>query len=79
MTRAQRIQEAIGYQSCAVVEAINEDLKEAIGAGLLPSADVLVIVGEAQFGKFKRRSTFCGIARKSYREGIKLIKTNKNL
>jgi len=71
VTRAQRIQEAISYQSYAVVEAIDEDLKEAIGAGKLPSGDVLVIIGEAQFGKFKRPSTFCGIARKSCRGGYK--------
>lgn len=51
---ARRIEEAIGYQSSAVASAIDGNLEDAIDAGELTSAELLAVVGEAQFAEFKR-------------------------
>jgi hypothetical protein len=51
---ANRIFAAIGYQSPAVASAIKRELSEAIGAGKLTSADVLAIIGAAEFARFER-------------------------
>jgi hypothetical protein len=51
---ANRIFAAIGYQSPAVASAIKRELSEAIGAGKLTLADVLAIIGAAEFARFER-------------------------
>jgi hypothetical protein len=51
---AQRIRDAIGYQSHAVASAIERELSEAIDAGKFTAADVLAVVGETEFTRFKR-------------------------
>lgn len=51
---ARRIREVIGYQSPAVAVAIDEDLARAIDAGNLTAADVVAVVGVAEFAEFQR-------------------------
>jgi hypothetical protein len=51
---ANRIFEAISYKSPAVASAIQNNLDEAIDAGKLTSAEVVTVVGDVQFGEFKR-------------------------
>jgi len=51
---AKRIREAIGYQSPAIASAIQNNLEDAIGAGKVTAADVLAVVGKAEFAKFDR-------------------------
>ena len=51
---ANRIFAAIGYQSPAVASAIERELSEAINADQLTEADVVAVVGDVQFGEFKR-------------------------
>jgi hypothetical protein len=51
---AQRIREAIGYPSPAVAGAIQTDLVRAIDAGKVTSAEVVAVVGAAEFGEFDR-------------------------
>jgi hypothetical protein len=51
---ANRIFEAISYKSPAVASAIQNNLDEAIDAGKLTSAEVVAVVGDVQFGEFKR-------------------------
>lgn len=51
---AKRIREAISYQSPAVASAIERELSEAIDADVLTEADVVAVVGDVQFGEFKR-------------------------
>lgn len=51
---AQRISEAIGYPSPAVAGAIQTDLVRAIDAGSITAADVLAVVGAADFAEFDR-------------------------
>jgi hypothetical protein len=59
---AQRIEEAIGYNSRAVAVAIEGDLNDAIDAGQLTLADVVSIVGAAEFARFERLMSFHGTA-----------------
>ena len=56
---AQRIREAIGYNSPAVASAIETDLNRAIGAGKLTAADVVGVVGDQQFLDFKELVARC--------------------
>ncbi|MEG4281069.1 AAA family ATPase [Microcoleus sp. MON1_C1] len=56
---AKRIEEAIGYQSPAVASAINGDLNEAIDAGELVTADVVVVVGDRHFLEFQELVARC--------------------
>jgi hypothetical protein len=51
---ANRIFEAISYKSPAVASAIQNNLDEAINAGKLTFAEVVTVVGDVQFGEFKR-------------------------
>ena len=51
---ANRIFEAISYKSPAVASAIQNNLDEAIDAGKLTFAEVVTVVGDVQFGEFKR-------------------------
>ena len=51
---ANRIFAALGYQSPAVASAIERELSEAINADQLTEADVVAVVGDVQFGEFKR-------------------------
>ena len=51
---ARRISEAIGYQSPAVASAIERELSEAIDAGQFTETDVVAVVGETEFTRFKR-------------------------
>jgi len=51
---AKRISEAIGYQSPAVASAIQTDLNRALDAGQLTTADVMGVVGVAEFAEFDR-------------------------
>ena len=51
---AKRIREAIGYNSPAVVGAIQNNLEDAIDTGKLTAADVLAVVGKAEFAEFDR-------------------------
>ena len=51
---AKRIREAIGYQSPAIASAIQNNLEDAINAGKLTAADVLAVVGKAEFAEFDR-------------------------
>jgi len=67
---AHRIKQAHGYQSRAVASAIEGDLDEAIDAGNITAADVLAVVGEAEFARFQQRESFPV-------EAGKAIKTNK--
>lgn len=51
---AKRIREAIGYNSPAVASAIQNNLEDAIDAGIVTVAEVLAVVGAAEFGEFDR-------------------------
>jgi hypothetical protein len=51
---ANRIFAPIGYQSPAGASAIERELSEAIDADVLTEADVVAVVGDVQFGEFKR-------------------------
>jgi hypothetical protein len=51
---AKRIREAHGYPSPAVAGAIQTDLGRAIDAGNLSTAELVAVLGEAQFGEFER-------------------------
>lgn len=51
---ARCISEAISYKSPAVASAIQNNLDEAIDAGKLTFAEVVAVVGDVQFGEFKR-------------------------
>jgi hypothetical protein len=51
---ARRIREALGYQSPAVAGAVQSDLERAIDAGSLTAADVVAVVGAAEFAEFDR-------------------------
>jgi hypothetical protein len=54
VTIAKRIKEAIGSQSPAVASAIDGDLSDAIDAGQLTATDVLAVIDETEFTRFKR-------------------------
>jgi len=56
---AQRIREAIGYNSPAVASAIETDLNRALDAGVLTAADVVGVVGDQQFLDFKELVARC--------------------
>ncbi len=56
---AQRISEAIGYNSPAVASAIERELSDAIDAGQLTAADVVGVVGDRQFLDFKELVARC--------------------
>jgi hypothetical protein len=56
---AQRIREAIGYNSPAVASAIETELSEVIDAGQLTAADVVGVVGDQQFLDFKELVARC--------------------
>jgi hypothetical protein len=56
---AQRIREAIGYNSPAVASAIETDLNRALDAGQLTAADVVGVVGDQQFLDFKELVARC--------------------
>jgi hypothetical protein len=65
MLLARRIREALGYQSPAVAGAVQSDLERAIDAGSLTAADVVAVVGAAEFGEFDRlrkltKANLCG-------------------
>ena len=49
---ARRIREAISYPSPAVAGAIQTDLGRVIDAGSITAADVLAVVGAAEFAEF---------------------------
>ena len=51
---ARRIREAISYPSPAVAGAIQTDLGRVIDAGSITAADVLAVVGAAEFAEFDR-------------------------
>ena len=51
---AKRIREAIGYQSPAVASAIQNNLEDTIDAGKVTAADVVAVVGAAEFVEFDR-------------------------
>jgi hypothetical protein len=51
---ARCIKEAIGYNSPAVASAIQNNLDKAIDAGKLTAAEVVVVVGAADFAEFDR-------------------------
>jgi len=51
---AKRIREAIGYNSPAVAGAIQNNLEDAIDAGIVTVAEVLAVVGAGEFGEFDR-------------------------
>ena len=56
---AQRIREAIGYQSPAVASAIQTDLERAIDRGELSAADVVAVVGDRHFLDFQELVARC--------------------
>jgi hypothetical protein len=56
---AQRIREAIGYNSPALASAIQTDLNRALDAGQLTAADVVGVVGDQQFLDFKELVARC--------------------
>ena len=51
---AKRIREAIGYQSPAVASAIQNNLEDAIDAGIVTAAEVVAVVGAGDFAEFDR-------------------------
>jgi hypothetical protein len=59
---AKRIREAIGYKLPAVAVAIEEDLEAAIDAGKLTAAEVVAVVGAAEFACFQWLMSFHGTA-----------------
>jgi hypothetical protein len=59
---ARRIREAIGYNSPAFAVAIEEDLEAAINLGKLTAADILAVVGAAEFARFQWLMSFHGTA-----------------
>jgi len=76
---AKKIKDARGWQSSAVASAIDGDLGDAIDAGKLTSADVGTIIDEANLPSFSSLDFSCYPTKSHIGEGIKLIKTNKNL
>jgi hypothetical protein len=56
---AERIREAISYQSPAVASAIQTDLERAIDRGELAAADLVKVVGDQHFLEFQELVARC--------------------
>lgn len=54
------MREARGYNSPAVAVAIEEDLEAAINLGKVTAAEVVAVVGAAEFARFERLMSFQG-------------------
>jgi hypothetical protein len=75
---ARKIRDAIGWQSSAVPSAIDRDLGDAIDAGKLTSAEVVIIIDEANLPSFSSLDFSCYPTKSHIGEGIKLMKTDRN-